>query len=423
MGVEAPSWVARHDLRHLDRRGDTPRRSDVQRAPQRSDRGGTHRRVRLNRARVVGAIVYVTCSESCAGRERQLADRLASPGAGWLPAMGLTPRKCTCGGASAWSVEDMALTGPSGPPRMISVQVACRRSGRCVMIGRRATRGAHSDRPVFRSGGLTLRTPSRPGSTWSPPSRWTRSRPAPISATTRKSPSGRRTSAGSTPGDVLADLKLEHVDLVAGCPPCQGFSSVRTRNLRTAVDDPRNELIADYVRFSVRDLAPRAILLKNVPALRHDRLWVNASDELEALGYPAREGMRILNAADYGVPQNRRRLVMVALRGAPVPRAKAQSGPAYRPPGVQRPARPCGRSGDPLHDVPERRTDRVMQIPSARCPTTAAGVWIAGRALLGVPHGFRWFQGRLRAYALGQAQSDHHRWLPQSFQGPVSASG
>lgn len=163
------------------------------------------------------------------------------------------------------------------------------------------------------------------------------------------------------PGELLTRLKLKSIDLIAGCPPCQGFSSVRTRNARAAVEDPRNDLIRDYVRF-VRQMMPKAIILENVPGLRHDPRWSEAADELEALGYGARDGMRILDAADYGVPQRRRRLVMVALRGAPAPEPRRQPGRrTVREALAQLPSRP-GTSGDPLHDLGERRTDRVMQI-------------------------------------------------------------
>src|SRR5918996_232059 len=59
-------------------------------------------------------------------------------------------------------------------------------------------------------------------------------------------------------------LKSGELDLLVGCPPCQSFSTVRTRNGRRRPRDPGKELIADYLRF-VRVLRPKALMLENVP--------------------------------------------------------------------------------------------------------------------------------------------------------------
>lgn len=167
------------------------------------------------------------------------------------------------------------------------------------------------------------------------------------------------------PVELLAGLKLKPSDihLCAGCPPCQGFSTVRTLNGKKTVDDPRNDLIAEYVRF-VRAIRPRAVMLENVPGLMLDERFENAVAELEALGYPASDGARILNAADYGVPQNRRRLVLLCLRHRNVtfPTADASRKTVRETIGDLAEA---GTSGDPLHDLPEHRCERVMGIIKA----------------------------------------------------------
>src|SRR4051812_23817548 len=82
--------------------------------------------------------------------------------------------------------------------------------------------------------------------------------------------------------ELLKQTGRSSVDLVAGCPPCQGFSSVRTRNQTASVHDDRNDLIVDYVRL-VRELRPRAIMLENVPRLRFDSRWSDALAALDAL--------------------------------------------------------------------------------------------------------------------------------------------
>ena len=71
-------------------------------------------------------------------------------------------------------------------------------------------------------------------------------------------------------------LNKGDLDLLAGCPPCQGFSSIRTNNGRYSIPDDRNDLINDYLRF-VEAFCPKTVMLENVPGLkddsRFDRLW------------------------------------------------------------------------------------------------------------------------------------------------------
>lgn len=161
---------------------------------------------------------------------------------------------------------------------------------------------------------------------------------------------------------ILAGIGLRpgQLDLLAGCPPCQGFSSLRTLNGRQAPVEPRNDLVREYGRL-VAELEPRAVLMENVPGLAHDERMAELTDLLEDLGYPARNGCRVLNAADYGVPQNRRRLVLSAARGGQIkPAALAASRHSVREALAGLP--PAGASGDPLHDLPEKRSARVAAL-------------------------------------------------------------
>lgn len=165
--------------------------------------------------------------------------------------------------------------------------------------------------------------------------------------------------------ELLGELELdpEDIDLCAGCPPCQGFSTMRTLNGAKAIDDDRNGLIEEYLRF-VREILPRALMFENVPGLMRDSRFKEAIAELEALGYPATEGARIINAADHGVPQNRRRLVLLCIRHGkvkfPSPAAKKLTvGDSIKKLPV------AGKSGDPLHDLPEHRSKRVKEIIEA----------------------------------------------------------
>ena len=100
----------------------------------------------------------------------------------------------------------------------------------------------------------------------------------------------------------------EPLYLLAGCPPCQGFSSMRRKNKKKSVKDPRNNLILEYLRF-VDELRPITIMLENVPALSEYTQFKKIVKALKKLGYSPQ--YRVVNVADFGVPQRRKRLVMV----------------------------------------------------------------------------------------------------------------
>ena len=106
-------------------------------------------------------------------------------------------------------------------------------------------------------------------------------------------------------------LKGKTIHLLAGCPPCQGFSSIRRLNRKKPVEDERNNLINEYVRF-VDELRPYTIMLENVPGLQMSDDFCRAVAHLRRIGYFI--DYKVLNVKDYGVPQNRKRLVMVGSR-------------------------------------------------------------------------------------------------------------
>jgi DNA (cytosine-5)-methyltransferase 1 len=107
--------------------------------------------------------------------------------------------------------------------------------------------------------------------------------------------------------------------LLAGCPPCQGFSSIRRLNRSKPVADSRNDLINQYVDF-VEYFNPYTIMLENVPWLEKDIVFDNAKKRLKTMGYTI--DVAIVDVKDYGVPQRRKRLVMVGSRLGPISIAK-----------------------------------------------------------------------------------------------------
>jgi DNA (cytosine-5)-methyltransferase 1 len=94
------------------------------------------------------------------------------------------------------------------------------------------------------------------------------------------------------------------IDVLTACPPCQPFSTLGTGD----PDDPRNGLVSSIGRF-VTHLRPRAIMLENVPGLRGKPPFLRLLAKLQEL-YVVRE--YVVQAADFGVPQHRRRVIVLA---------------------------------------------------------------------------------------------------------------
>jgi DNA (cytosine-5)-methyltransferase 1 len=134
-----------------------------------------------------------------------------------------------------------------------------------------------------------------------------------------------RSVIGLTAAEIrlLAGIGDRPVDCVFGGPPCQGFSMIGQR----ALADPRNSLVLEFVRI-VAEMKPRTFVFENVKGLTvgKQRAFL---DELVAAfdeaGYHVRLPWQVLDAADYGTPQHRQRLILMGAR-------KGEALPAYPAP-------------------------------------------------------------------------------------------
>lgn len=100
------------------------------------------------------------------------------------------------------------------------------------------------------------------------------------------------------------------IDVIIGGPPCQGMSLSGPRKF----DDPRNKLYLTYIRL-VEEIRPRAFVIENVPGLVglfSGQIKDNIMERFTDMGYDIQ--YKILCTADYGVPQNRKRVIFVGTK-------------------------------------------------------------------------------------------------------------
>lgn len=153
-------------------------------------------------------------------------------------------------------------------------------------------------------------------------------------------------------------LRPGELALLAGCPPCQGFSAVRTLNGKRRAVGHGSNMVYHFLRF-VRKLKPKAVMLENVPGLAGNWRLREMERDLRRLGYQVKS--KVLDAADYGVPQRRRRLILLASTlgephfGRPVKQRRFVRHAIGK-------LAPPGKSGDPCHDLRERRAPHVLAL-------------------------------------------------------------
>ncbi|RYY90414.1 MAG: DNA cytosine methyltransferase [Chitinophagaceae bacterium] len=185
-----------------------------------------------------------------------------------------------------------------------------------------------------------------------------------------------------------AGIGNRKVNVVFGGAPCQGFSMIGQR----ALDDPRNTLVRDFVRI-VDELRADYFVFENVKGLtlgKHRAFLNELIEEFATKGYAIREPWRVLDAAEYGVPQHRERLFLLGAR-------KGLALPSYPLP-ICRPADtreglselPVGPScADALGDLPDAENFEPLKL----CDEILVAKW-----------------GKPSAYAREMRGMDHNAW-------------
>ena len=154
------------------------------------------------------------------------------------------------------------------------------------------------------------------------------------------------------------NLKAGDLDLLAGCPPCQGFSTLRTFNGAHEIDEPMNDLVFEFARFA-RVLLPKTLMMENVPGLMNDDRLKRLRRRLRTLGYKC--DAKVFDAARFGVAQRRQRMILLGSRidrpAFPMPtRRKRTVAEALRV------LLASENSEDPIHNYPVRRADHVLSL-------------------------------------------------------------
>ena len=103
-----------------------------------------------------------------------------------------------------------------------------------------------------------------------------------------------------------------NIDVLAGGPPCQGYSYMGRR----ALDDPRNQLVFEFARI-VFETRPKYFIFENVPGIatgKHQKFLNKLLETFEENRYSLVRPLKVLDSSDYGAPQKRKRLILIGYR-------------------------------------------------------------------------------------------------------------
>jgi len=102
---------------------------------------------------------------------------------------------------------------------------------------------------------------------------------------------------------------IRRLDLVVGGPPCEAYSKANRK--RPGNSHPKYRLLMEFIRF-IKELKPRCFVLENVRSIRKYEIFYEALTELDGVGYEV-EVLEI-SASDFGVPQRRKRLIVIGTK-------------------------------------------------------------------------------------------------------------
>ncbi|KKN83351.1 hypothetical protein LCGC14_0299830 [marine sediment metagenome] len=160
----------------------------------------------------------------------------------------------------------------------------------------------------------------------------------------------------------LLGINVGELDLLAGCPPCQGFSTMRSRNGREPVADDRNFLIDEFARIAFATM-PKMIMMENVPSLAKFERFTDFVERLTKAGYTVIH--KVLDVSKFGVPQRRKRLILSASRVGAAALAEDFSGKVTVRDTIEQLPQ-AGTSGDSAHDYSSpRRSEKVKALIAA----------------------------------------------------------
>lgn len=197
-----------------------------------------------------------------------------------------------------------------------------------------------------------------------------------------------------TGAKILKELNINRgqLDLLAACPPCQGFSSIRIRNGEVATDDERNELIFEVLRLCL-EIQPKCILIENVPKLLTDRRLQEFKERLEEeYSFTA----DIVNAKDCGVPQRRKRMILMASRLGEIKFKQKPMKIRTVADAIKGLPSPDGEHNRPLHRIKQRLSAKVLErISSIKVSRSELPEELQLDCHKRYPQGFRDIYGRM----------------------------
>lgn len=187
------------------------------------------------------------------------------------------------------------------------------------------------------------------------------------------------------PEEFAKIIKTDHVDVIIGGPPCPTFSTIGDAKIRSVTgkptsEDPRNQLFLEYLKY-VDYFRPEIFVIENVPTFitkYKGKIFNTAVQIIENIGkdetgqgegiYEVEKPVQVLNAVYYGVPQTRRRMMLVAHKKTGVQYVYPQPTHYYDQTEMERMfLTPCTTVADAIGDLPKITDNwRISEMPYSR---------------------------------------------------------